>query len=191
MKRLFTNWKKTILYTVATLTSLVGFSIVAILGLLLFMEDNYQDKVQAAETSQVQEADDTFHKPKIEDLTPLEKVEVEKTEYISEEQFVADLHSHFNEITGWGAYENLDMNQADHFSRAIVVYTKYFIDKGIEDKSLEQDFNDMRELGLKVVNEKDEESVKLLHRYLHDLDKAINGYEHEDTFGVTKTLTGK
>jgi LPS O-antigen subunit length determinant protein (WzzB/FepE family) len=192
MKRLLSNWKKIIFYSFGSIIALCGLAILLAFGTLFVMEDDYYDKVEAAEpTKQVEKKVENNETSSTHKTSTLEELTVEKTEYATENQFVADLHSHFNDLTGWGAVESLDMEQADHWARSVVVYTKYFIDNGMESKSLEEDFKTMRELGLKVAKQQDKEAAIQLHRYLHDLDKALNNYQHEDTFGVTKTLAEK
>lgn len=110
------------------------------------------------------------------------------TEYTFVEDFVSDFHAFYNRTTGYGMIERVEMDDQKKHAEAITAYITIFLEKGVEHHDLKVDLQAMKMIASGDLNEAD---VRLLHRYFHDLDKAMNGYDHPDTFGVTETFGGE
>jgi len=103
-------------------------------------------------------------------------------------QFVSDMHEFYNKTTGYGGITNLDWSeqreQAQH-----VVDTIKGMKVSIKDESLLADLEAINKLAGDALNEEDQETVRSLHRYFHDLDIALNDYPSYDRiWNVTETL---
>ncbi|WP_347549924.1 hypothetical protein ABFG93_20955 [Pseudalkalibacillus hwajinpoensis] len=108
------------------------------------------------------------------------------TEYGHVEDFVADFHAFYNRTTGYGMIDRkLDVEAQKMQADAAVAYITIFLDKGVAHEDLEKDLKSIKELASSEPNTLE---IRTLHRYFHDLDKAMNHYDHEDTFGVTETF---
>ncbi|WP_270182268.1 hypothetical protein [Alkalihalobacillus sp. CinArs1] len=110
------------------------------------------------------------------------------TEYQFVEDFVSDFHAFYNRTTGYGMIERVEMEDQEKHAEAVTAYINIFLENGVEHHDLKVDLQAIKMI---ASSELDEADVRLLHRYFHDLDKAMNGYDHPDTFGVTETFGGE
>ena len=106
-------------------------------------------------------------------------------EYQHVEDFIADFHAFYNRTTGYGMIDRpLDLKAQDRQATAAVAYIDVFLENGVAHEDLKKDLLSIKELSSYPLTTTE---VRALHRYFHDLDKALNNYDHEDTFGVTET----
>ncbi|WP_377888863.1 hypothetical protein [Alkalihalobacillus sp. R86527] len=108
-------------------------------------------------------------------------------EYVHVEDFVSDFHAFYNRTTGYGMINRVEMGAQEKQADAASAYINVFLDEGVEHHDLKVD---LQAIKLIATSDLDEADVRLLHRYFHDLDKSMNGYDHPDTFGVTETFGG-
>ncbi len=101
---------------------------------------------------------------------------------------IAEYHAKYNGLTGYGNIEDLDMNDAKRLSAKLEEEMKEIISQGIANQKLADDFKKIHALAEATKNKVDKDQVRLIHRYFHDLDIAVNQYKSKDVFGVTKTL---
>ncbi|OCA86860.1 hypothetical protein F7984_09045 [Pradoshia sp. D12] len=106
-----------------------------------------------------------------------------------ESVLIAEYHAKYNDLTGYGSIEELDMSEAKSLSAILEKDTNEIISQGIENKKVSEDFKQIHAIAKATKNKADKEQIRLIHRYFHDLDIAINQYnDTKDVFGVTKTL---
>jgi hypothetical protein len=106
-----------------------------------------------------------------------------------ESVLIAEYHAKYNDLTGYGSIEELDMSEAKSLSAILEKDTNEIISRGIENKQVSEDFKQIHAIAKATKNKADKEQIRLIHRYFHDLDIAINQYsDTKDVFGVTKTL---
>ncbi|WP_273853562.1 hypothetical protein [Guptibacillus spartinae] len=106
-------------------------------------------------------------------------------EYEHVEDFVADFHEFYNRTTGYGMIDRpMDLEAQERQATAAVAYIDVFIENGVVHEDLKKDLLSIKELSNQSLTKTE---IRALHRYFHDLDKALNHYDHEDTFGVTET----
>ena len=107
-------------------------------------------------------------------------------EYSHVEKFVADFHEFYNRTTGYGMIDReMDMEAQQRQADALIAYIDIFLDQDEIHDDLKKDLRSMKEIAMKDLTKTE---IRELHRYFHDLDKALNKYKHEDTFGVTETF---
>ncbi len=107
-------------------------------------------------------------------------------EYEQVEEFVADFHAFYNRTTGYGMIDRpMDLEAQERQATASVAYIDVFLENGVAHEDLKKDLMSIKELSSQTLTTTE---VRALHRYFHDLDKALNNYDHEDTFGVTETF---
>ena len=102
---------------------------------------------------------------------------------------IRDSHEQYNLLTGFGNIDQLDQDKAITLSKVVYKETGEALEDGIADKQLEKDMKAIRQLARESSVNPDKEKVRMVHRYFHDLDIAVNRYEETNTiFGVTETL---
>ena len=107
-------------------------------------------------------------------------------EYNKVEDFIADFHAYYNRTTGYGMIDReLDIEMQQSYANAAVLYIDSFLEKDVIHDDLKTDLESIKELSSYQLTRAE---VRSLHRYYHDLDKALNHYDHQDTFGVTETF---
>ncbi|MFA1819774.1 hypothetical protein ACDX78_06190 [Virgibacillus oceani] len=103
-------------------------------------------------------------------------------------EFITNQHEFYNETTGYGGINNLDWVEQTEIAREIMDYINEQND-AIVNEALRHDLNIIHNLASDVVEKEDQELVRDLHRYFHDLDIALNGYtEYDRIWNVTETL---
>ena len=121
----------------------------------------------------------------------IEQIQENPPENISEEAntLIAEYHAKYNKLTGYGSIDGLNENEAKRISVMLEKDLEQVMAEGIENPKLAEDFTSILDLAKATNHKMDKEKVRLLHRYFHDLDIAINKYDQtNDVFGVTKTL---
>ncbi len=107
-------------------------------------------------------------------------------EYKQVEEFVGDFHAFYNRTTGYGMIDRpMDIEAQQVQADAAVAYINVFLEIGVDHDDLKKDLMAIKALASIEITTSE---VREIHRYFHDLDKALNNYDHEDTFGVTVTL---
>ncbi|TKD71262.1 hypothetical protein [Pseudalkalibacillus hwajinpoensis] len=107
-------------------------------------------------------------------------------EYKRVDEFIADFHAFYNRTTGYGMIDReLDMEVQQAHADAAITYIEVFLKNGVAHDDLKRDLESIKDLSS---HELTRGEVRSLHRYYHDLDKSLNHYDHEDTFGVTETF---
>jgi hypothetical protein len=162
--------------------TLAGIAAVAIIGLctMFFLDKDYTvEKNQEEEPIAGETAEAPAEQP-VQDYG-----NTENPEYTDAGEFIADFHAFYNETTGWDRIDSLNM--VDQTARAVAVkaYATHFVPL-VEDQALKTDLESIIRHSESVING-NADTVQTLHRYFHDLDIVINGYVHEDFFGVVES----
>lgn len=107
-------------------------------------------------------------------------------EYERVEDFIADFHEYYNRTTGYGMIDReLDLEDQQIHVNAAISYIDVFLKNGVAHEDLKRDLEAIKDISSRDLTRVE---IRSLHRYYHDLDKAFNHYDHEDTFGVTETF---
>ncbi|MFY0762155.1 hypothetical protein AB1K32_25480 [Metabacillus dongyingensis] len=163
--------------------TLAGIAAVAIIGLCTIF---YLDKDNTAVKNQ--EEDEPIAAETAEALTeqPVQDYgNTEKPEYTDAGEFIADFHAFYNETTGWDRIDSINMADQSARATAAKAYAAHFVPL-VEDPALKTDLESIIRHSESVING-NADTVQTLHRYFHDLDIVINGYVHEDFFGVVES----
>lgn len=101
--------------------------------------------------------------------------------------FVSSTHEFYNDTTGYGGINNLDWEEQRIKSKQVINEIEKLLGD-VTDEPLRKDLNSIVTLSIQTIEE-DVELVRLLHRYFHDLDIALNDYTTYDRiWNVTETL---
>ncbi|MGD6796618.1 hypothetical protein [Metabacillus indicus] len=111
--------------------------------------------------------------------------DTENPEYADAGAFIKEFHEFYNQTTGWERINDLNMPDQIARAEAAKAYAGYFIPL-TEDPALKNDLEAITMHADSVIAG-NAETVLTLHRYFHDLDIAVNGYVHEQIFGVTES----
>ncbi|MED1203706.1 hypothetical protein [Heyndrickxia acidicola] len=180
----------------AIFLSIIAFSMCALVGWTLtyglpdFL-DNAINQKNSNGTAQVVEAASlsSYLSQEIKKLSTsqIEYLSLHDPEY-TPKTFIKVLNEDFNQIVAWGQVNEMDWRQADMDSRLVAVYTNYFLQNNkLKGKALNDDFTKLNQYALSVIQTKDKNAIIMEHRFLHDLDKALNHNTSTDTYGVTET----
>lgn len=101
-------------------------------------------------------------------------------------EVVSESHQFYNGTTGYGGLQNLEMEkQVEQAEQNIEQVNELEPDSS----SLEEDLEEIKTLSESVAANREMEEVRMLHRYFHDLDIALNDYDsNTKIWGVTETL---
>ncbi len=96
--------------------------------------------------------------------------------------FIADTHSFLNDTLGYGG-----VNSADYRSQRANAEDVLQALKGakVKNKEITADFKKIEEYANVVFKEDNRDAMVQLHRLFHDLDIYFNGYDYDQTWGVT------
>ena len=125
------------------------------------------------------------------DKEVIEQINENPPKNVSEQAgtLIAEYHAKYNELTGYGSIDQLDENSAIRLSRLLEKDMEKIIKQEIANQDLAKDFEEIYKLAVATKNQADTDRVRLIHRYFHDLDIAVNQYKDtNEIFGVTKTL---
>ncbi|MEK3807475.1 hypothetical protein MHB63_13105 [Bacillus sp. FSL H8-0547] len=111
--------------------------------------------------------------------------DTENPEYADAGEFIKKFHEFYNQTTGWERINDLNMPDQIARAEAAKAYAGHFIPL-TEDSALKADLEAITMHADSVIAG-NAETVLTLHRYFHDLDIAVNGYVHEQIFGVTES----
>lgn len=105
-------------------------------------------------------------------------------------QYVSDMHKYYNKTTGYGSIGRLDWDDQREKADELIEKMEGYITE-VENPALSADIERIQELANAVLDEKESDHVRQLHRYFHDLDIALNEYKEFDRiWNVTETLKG-
>lgn len=176
------RWLKIIGITLAGLAAVGMIGLTIAFGTMFFLEKDYTEekKQEDNEPAVTETAADTAAAVPVKDYG-----NIEKPEYQNAGEFIKDFHKFYNDTTGWDRIENLNMADQEARASAAKGYAEHFIPL-VEEQALKNDLQAIIRHSESVINGNGE-TVQTLHRYFHDLDIVINGYVHEDFFGVVKS----
>lgn len=104
------------------------------------------------------------------------------TGYSSGHDFIRKLHYFYNETLTWGRINTASYQQQKEKAAEIMSVIENI---EITDQDLLADFQSIKNLAETVTKEDNRDAMRKLHRYFHDLDIILNGYNYNQTFQVT------
>ncbi|MGP7816415.1 hypothetical protein [Niallia sp. 01092] len=176
------NWKKILLWCFGIIIG--GGALIASVsfGLLLFLEK--EKAQQTGKSAAVGESAD-FTKKTVND--PVEEDVVTLADETNGHTFIADWHNFYNETLGWGKMETASYSEQKEAASSILQQLE---NVSVKNKKIKHDLESIQQHAQQVINGDDRDAMRLLHRYFHDLDILFNGYDYNQTFGVTE-FTGQ
>lgn len=127
------------------------------------------------------ETEESFDKEQVN--TPVNEEVVVLADGTSGHTFISKWHDFYNKTLGWGRLETTNYEKQKEAASSILEALKNI---KVNDEQIKQDINDIG-ANAQIVAEKDDRvAMRNLHRYFHDLDIYFNGYNYEQTFGITE-----
>lgn len=144
-------------------------AVLAVIGVSAYMYITTQQEQQAQTEKEVEEIQETVG---------------DTHEDIGE--VVSASHQFYNNTAGYGGLQSLDMEkQVDQAEENI----EHVNEMNPDSTSLEEDLGEIKSLSESVAANREVEDIRMLHRYFHDLDIALNYYDgNTKIWGVTETL---
>ncbi|MFD2630131.1 hypothetical protein [Oceanobacillus kapialis] len=167
------------------------FSIAIIASLLLFFNVFNITNVFTIEDLEEAQKQNQTEAQEVDTETEKEIEEVQNTVGVQHEEmggFIAETHVFYNDKTGYGNINSLDWDeQADQAERIIETIDAQI--DNVQSDALKEDLQAIRELASNSITDKEKDQVRMLHRYFHDLDIALNHYNgYDKIWNVTETL---
>ena len=114
---------------------------------------------------------------------PVEESILTLADGTSGHSFIAKYHQFYNQTLGWGRIETTDYAEQSRVAQEI-------LDKlegaQINHVDLVADIESIKHYAKIVTERDDRDAMRMLHRYFHDLDIYLNGYDYSQTWDVTK-----
>ncbi|MDX8290366.1 hypothetical protein SLL00_11205 [Metabacillus indicus] len=164
--------KKGLKIAAAAVMVMLAAGVIGVWTMVYLKNTSAEENPTAAETN--------WHPQQVQDYG-----DTENPEYADAGGFIKKFHEFYNQTTGWERINDLNMPDQIARAEAAKAYAGYFIPL-TEDPALKNDLEAIIMHADSVIAG-NAETVLTLHRYFHDLDIAVNGYVHEQIFGVTES----
>ncbi|WP_400243155.1 hypothetical protein AB3U99_18830 [Niallia sp. JL1B1071] len=174
----FWTWTITILLTVTAIGVSSFFVIQTLFDSKSPLQTNNERSVVKETSNAVEESFDT---EKVN--TPVNEEVVTLADGTSGHNFISTWHDFYNETLGWGRLETTSYEKQKEAALSILNEIK---DIKVSDQEIAQDIKDIAANAQIVAEKDDRASMRNLHRYFHDLDIYFNGYDYNQTFGITE-----
>lgn len=127
------------------------------------------------------EIEESFDTEKVN--TPVNEEVVTLADGTSGHTFISTWHDFYNETLGWGRIETTSYEEQKEAAISMINEMK---DIKVSDEKIAQDIKDIAANAQVVAETDDRAAMRNLHRYFHDLDIYFNGYNYNQTFGITE-----
>jgi cytochrome c556 len=127
------------------------------------------------------EVEESFNTEKVN--TPVNEEVVALADGTSGHTFISNWHDFYNETLGWGRLETTSYEEQKEAALSILKEMK---DIKVSDDKIAQDMEDITANAQVIAEKDDRAAMRNLHRYFHDLDIYFNGYNYNQTFGITE-----
>lgn len=96
--------------------------------------------------------------------------------------FIAQYHKFYNETLGWGRIDIADYDEQKQVAQQILHKLE---GSEVNHPDLAKDIEAIKHYAHIVIERDDRDAMRMLHRYFHDLDIYLNGYDYKQTWDVT------
>ncbi|MCU9612012.1 hypothetical protein OEV98_00380 [Caldibacillus lycopersici] len=97
--------------------------------------------------------------------------------------FISNYHDFYNETLGWGRIDTASYSEQKEKAEEILQSIKGI---SILDDAIKEDIGQIEHYANIVLESDDRWAMRMLHRLFHDLDIYFNGYDYNQSFGVTQ-----
>lgn len=181
------QWKKMIYWLIGIIVGVGGLTASVVFATLIFLEkdkslktDNDKSAVSAAATKSVSDSEEMNTEAVNE---PVDKSVVTLADGSSGHDFISKWHDFYNDTLGWGRLETTDYAEQQEAAESILSQAENIV---IDDSNITSDLEHIKEAAKLVAAADNRDAMRSLHRYFHDLDIYFNGYDYNQTFGVTE-----
>lgn len=181
------QWKKMIYWLIGIIVGVGGLTASVVFATLIFLEkdkslktDNDKSAVSAAATKSVSDSEEMSTEAVNE---PVDKSVVTLADGSSGHDFISKWHDFYNDTLGWGRLETTDYAEQQEAAESILSQAENIV---IDDSNITSDLEHIKEAAKLVAAADNRDAMRSLHRYFHDLDIYFNGYDYNQTFGVTE-----
>ncbi len=173
------GWKKWLLIIPGMLI-LFGGSV--LLGWSILQISNKTDAVAANTGASATQEKEEFSKEVINTPVSEEILVLDNGE--KGHDFISEVHAFYDETLTWGRIDTADYEEQKKKAESIIETLTHI--KEVKNEELKADFKTIQTLAETVVKTDDREAMRKLHRYFHDLDIILHGYNYDETFQITK-----
>lgn len=173
------GWKKWLLIIPGMLI-LFGGSV--LLGWSILQISNQTDAVAADAGSSATQEKEEFSKEVIN--TPVSEDIIIFDNENKGHDFISEIHAFYDETLTWGRIDTANYEEQKEKAESIIETLTHI--KEVKNEELKTDFKNIQTLAETVVKSDDREAMRKLHRYFHDLDIILHGYNYDETFQITK-----
>jgi len=185
------QWKKMIFWLIGIIVGVGGLTASVVFATLIFLEkdkslntDNDKPAVSAAATKSDSDSDSDSEEMSTEAVNePVDKSIVTLADGSSGHDFISKWHDFYNDTLGWGRLETTDYAKQQEAAESILSQAENIV---IDDSNIASDLEHIKEAAKLVAAADNRDAMRSLHRYFHDLDIYFNGYDYNQTFGVTE-----
>lgn len=97
--------------------------------------------------------------------------------------FIAKYHKFYNDSLGWNRIHSADYDEQVKVAKEII---EQIDGAQINNEKLANDLATIKDLAESLISKESRQTMRKLHRYFHDLDIYLNGYDRASTFGYTE-----
>lgn len=173
------GWKKW-LWIIPGMFILFGGSV--LLGWSILQISNQTDTVAANTGSSATQQKEEFSKEVIN--TPVSEDIIILDNGDKGHDFISEVHAFYDETLTWGRIDTADYEEQKEKAESIIEILTHI--QEVKSEELKADINTIKVLAETVVKSDDREAMRKLHRYFHDLDIILHGYNYDETFQITK-----
>lgn len=172
------SWRKWI-WIIPGMLVLYGGSV--LLGWSILQISNKTDVVEVDAGSSATQEGDVFSKEVIN--PPVSDSIIIFDNEIKGHDFISEVHTFYDETLTWGRIDTANYDEQKE-QAATIIETINHIQK-VKNEKLKADINKIKTLAETVTKSDNREAMRNLHRYFHDLDIILHGYNYDDTFQIT------
>lgn len=181
------NWKKVIFWTIGIILGVGALAASVAFILLMVLErdnraqtDNEQSVVESSSSNE-----EDFNTERVNE--PVEEDTVVLADGTNGHSFISQWHTFYNNTLGWGKLSTASYSEQKEAADSIL---SDLVDVEVQNDEIANDLDSIIDLATIVSTENDRDAMRNLHRYFHDLDIYFNGYDYNQTFGLTE-FTGE
>lgn len=164
---------------------LILFAGSVLLGWGLLQIANKTDVVSVDSGTSVTQEDESFssqivNTPVSESILVFNK---DEQTYQNGHEFISKIHNFYEETLTYGRIQTASYEEQKKMAESIIETINRF--EEVDSEELKTDLTAIKALAERVSKSDDREAMRKLHRYFHDLDIYLNGYDYEQIYQIT------
>lgn len=158
----------------------VGMGFIVYFTLFNQTENEPESEPASGETNEASEAEEDIDRNVVNE--PVDKSIFVLADGTDGHTFISQNHQFYNQTLGWGRIETTDYSKQKQKAQEILEKLE---GAQIQNEDLAADIESIKHYATTVTQKDDRDAMRMLHRYFHDLDIYLNGYDYNQTWDVT------